>query len=152
MVSRPAAAATLLAVSASEDPPTTAADVAVSGGEPSESAIDPAAVDVDPAQLAAWRGREPDLQVVDVRETCERDAGHIEGSRHIELTQLPARAQELARERPVVFYCRVGSRSEMAAQAFRAAGFRAHSMRGGLVRWAQEQRPLMPEGGHVADH
>ncbi|MEA2209123.1 MAG: hypothetical protein QOF54_1600, partial [Solirubrobacteraceae bacterium] len=23
---------------------------------------------------------------------------------------------------------------------------------GGLVRWAQEERPLEPEGGYVADH
>jgi len=58
----------------------------------------------------------------------------------------------LERERPVVFYCRVGARSQMAAQAFRAAGFDAYSMRGGLLRWAQEQRPLSPEGGEVADH
>ncbi len=40
----------------------------------------------------------------------------------------------------------------MAAQAFRASGFQAHSMSGGLVRWAQEGHPLSPEGGHVADH
>ena len=52
----------------------------------------------------------------------------------------------------MVFYCRVGARSEMAAQAFRAAGFEAYSMRGGLVRWAQEDRPLAPQDGHVADH
>jgi rhodanese-related sulfurtransferase len=129
-----------------------AADVAVSGGEPGEIAVEPGEIDVDPAQVAAWREREPDLQLVDVRESYERDAGHIEGSTHIELTELPARAQELARERPVVFYCRVGTRSAMAAQALRAAGIRAHSMRGGLVRWAQERRPLAPEDGHVADH
>ena len=52
----------------------------------------------------------------------------------------------------MVFYCRVGSRSEMAAQAFRAAGFEAYSMSGGLVRWAREGRPLSPQGGYVADH
>ena len=56
------------------------------------------------------------------------------------------------RERPVVFYCRVGARSEMAAQAFRGAGFEAYSMRGGLQRWAQEGHPLSPEGGEGADH
>jgi hypothetical protein len=40
----------------------------------------------------------------------------------------------------------------MAAQAFRAAGYQALSMSGGLVRWASEDRPLSPEGGTVADH
>ncbi len=52
----------------------------------------------------------------------------------------------------MVFYCRVGSRSLMAAQAFRASGFEAYSMAGGLLRWAQEGRELAPDGGRVADH
>jgi rhodanese-related sulfurtransferase len=56
------------------------------------------------------------------------------------------------RDRPVVFYCRVGARSGMAMQAFRASGYDAYSLTGGLVRWAAEQRPLSPEGGRVADH
>jgi hydroxyacylglutathione hydrolase/adenylyltransferase/sulfurtransferase len=90
--------------------------------------------------------------VIDVREAYEREAGHIADTRHIELVALTAAAATVEHERPVVFYCRVGARSEMAAQAFRAAGFQAYSMRGGLQRWADEGRPLSPEGGHVADH
>jgi rhodanese-related sulfurtransferase len=109
-------------------------------------------VAVDPARLAEWLARDPDLQLIDVRESYEREAGHIDGSRHIALVELSARAATIDRDRPVVFYCRVGSRSDMAAQAFRASGFQAHSMRGGLVRWTQEGRPLAPEGGYVADH
>ncbi len=107
---------------------------------------------VEPATVAAWLAEDPDLQVVNVREPYEREAGHISGSVHIALGQLPARVADLDGERPVVFYCRVGSRSEMAAQAFRASGRVAHSMEGGLLRWAQEGRPLAPEGGHVAEH
>jgi rhodanese-related sulfurtransferase len=108
--------------------------------------------DIDPEQLAEWMERDADLQVVDVRERYEREAGHIEGSRHIPLVELSARAAEIERDRPVVFYCRVGARSDMAAQALRAAGAQALSMRGGLLRWASENRPLYPEGGVVADH
>lgn len=120
---------------------------------PSESAAEePSELEIDPAELVAWRERRPELQIVDVREGYEREAGHIEDSDHIELTELPGRAGELRQEVPIVFYCRVGSRSGMAAQAFRASGFHAHSMRGGLVRWASEQRPLIPADGHVADH
>jgi rhodanese-related sulfurtransferase len=77
---------------------------------------------------------------------------HIAGSVHIELTQLPAQAEAVDRGRPVVFYCRVGARSLMAAQAFRASGFNAYSMDGGLLRWAHEGGPLSPEGGRVAEH
>jgi hydroxyacylglutathione hydrolase/adenylyltransferase/sulfurtransferase len=40
----------------------------------------------------------------------------------------------------------------MAAKAFRASGFEAYTMSGGLVRWVQEGRALVPADGHVADH
>ena len=43
-----------------------------------------------------------------MREPYEREAGHIAGTRHIELVQLTAQAASVERERPVVFYCRVG--------------------------------------------
>jgi rhodanese-related sulfurtransferase len=114
--------------------------------------VDSTQTDIDPEQLVEWLANDPAPQVIDVRENYEREAGHIAGSRHIPLVELSARAQEIERGRPVVFYCRVGSRSEMAAQAFRASGAQALSMRGGLVRWVGENRPLSPEDGYVADH
>jgi rhodanese-related sulfurtransferase len=113
---------------------------------------DPSEIDVDPEQVAAWLSEDRHVQVIDVRESYEREAGHIKDTRHIELIELSSQASTIEREHPVVFYCRVGSRSDMAAQAFRTAGFQAYSMRGGLQRWAQEGRPLSPQGGHVADH
>jgi len=114
--------------------------------------VDSSQIDLDPEQLQGWLADEPALQVIDVRESYERDAGHIAGTRHIELVALTAQAATVERERPVVFYCRVGARSDMAAQAFRASGYEAYSMRGGLQRWAQEGRPLTPEDGYVAEH
>jgi rhodanese-related sulfurtransferase len=109
-------------------------------------------MDVDPERVAVWREEDASLQLIDVREPYEHEAGHIEGTRLIGLVELSDQAASVDRERPVVFYCRVGGRSSMAAQAFRAAGFEAYSMTGGLARWASEGRPLSPEGGTVADH
>jgi len=109
-------------------------------------------IEVDPGRVAEWLAEESPPQVIDVREAYEREAGHIDGTSHIELLVLSAAADSLERGRPVIFYCRVGARSQMAAQAFRASGFEAYSMRGGLVRWAHEGRPLSPDRGHVADH
>jgi rhodanese-related sulfurtransferase len=91
-------------------------------------------------------------EVIDVREPHERDAGHVAGTRHIELEQLASEAPSIERERPVIFLCRVGSRSLMAAQAFRRAGYEAYSMAGGVLQWAGEGRPLTPKDGYVADH
>ncbi len=93
-----------------------------------------------------------DVQLVDVREPYEYEAGRIEGALPLELERLASKAETLDRNRPVIFYCRLGARSGMAAHAFRRAGFEAHSMVGGLERWHGEGRPIVPEGGHVADH
>jgi rhodanese-related sulfurtransferase len=90
-----------------------------------------------------------DAELIDVREEYEREAGHIPGSRHVELSSLADRADELPAERPLVFQCRVGSRSAMAAFAFRRAGFDAHNLDGGIVGWAARGLPLE---GDIADH
>ncbi len=90
--------------------------------------------------------------VVDVREGYEREAGHIPGTRHVELERLASEASTIDRERPVIFYCRLGARSMMAAQAFRRAGFEAYSMAGGIQQWADDGRTLEPPDGRVADH
>ena len=93
-----------------------------------------------------------ETQVIDVREGYEREAGHIAGTRHIELERLASEAETIDRERPVVFYCRLGARSAMAARAFRAAGWEAFTMQGGLTLWDEGGLPLAPEGGRVAEH
>ena len=93
-----------------------------------------------------------EAQLVDVREPYEWEAGRIAGAVHIELERLAGRADELARDRPVIFQCRVGRRSALATEAFRAAGFDAYNMTGGIKAWAEAGFPLEPEGGKVADH
>jgi len=95
---------------------------------------------------------EGSAMVIDVREGYERTAGHVPGTRHVELERLASQAPTIDRDRRVIFQCRVGSRSLMAAQAFRQAGYDAWSMAGGVTRWDEEGRPLEPPGGQVADH
>src|ERR1017187_8109287 len=85
-------------------------------------------IELDPERVAAWLAEDPSVQMIDVRESYEREAGHIASTRHIALVELSGAATTVERGRPVVFYCRVGSRSTMAAQAFRASGFEAYSM------------------------
>ncbi len=115
------------------------------------SIFDDDSIDVTPEQTQQAL-RDGSAQVVDVRETYEHDAGRIDGARHVELERLASEAESIDRDTPVIFHCRLGSRSAMAAQAFRRAGYEAYSMAGGLQRWADEDRPLVPEGGYVAEH
>jgi rhodanese-related sulfurtransferase len=93
---------------------------------------------------------ESDVQLVDVREPYEHEAGRIAGDVHIELERLPADAGSLDRERTVVFYCRTGSRSALATGAFAASGYDAHNLAGGLKDWVKEGLPIEPADGRVA--
>ena len=107
--------------------------------------------DINPAR-AAELVRDGQAQLVDVRTPAEVEAGRIAGSLHIELEQLPAQAGELDPQRPVVFYCRSGQRSAMASGAFRAAGFDAYNLDGGLLAWVDGGLPIEPEDGSVGYH
>jgi adenylyltransferase/sulfurtransferase len=91
-----------------------------------------------------------EIQLIDVRQPEEHEAGRIAGGRLIELARLAAEAESIDRDRPIVFYCRSGSRSAMATDAFRGAGFDAHNMAGGLLDWAAAGLPLEPAGAYVA--
>jgi rhodanese-related sulfurtransferase len=93
-----------------------------------------------------------DIQLIDVRQQHEHEAGRIAGGRLIELGQLSGEADSIDPSRPVVFYCRSGGRSAMATQAFVQAGFDAHNMTGGLLEWEASGLPLEPSEGHVAEH
>ena len=98
------------------------------------------------------RLREDGWTVIDVREPYEREAGYVDGTRHIELERLASQAETIERDQPVIFLCRLGSRSGMASQAFRASGYDAYNLRGGITAWVEAGLPIEPEGGHVADH
>ena len=106
-----------------------------------------------PFELAPKRTAEllaaGDVELIDIREPYEREAGHIPGSRHVEMGRLAESAGALPSERPLVFQCRVGARSAQAAFAFRRAGFDAHSLDGGIVAWAESGLPV---DGEIADH
>src|SRR4051812_47873729 len=105
-----------------------------------------------PPETVAKLLAEGAVQLVDVREPYEREAGHVGGSRHVPLAELTAAAPTLDPAVPIVFVCRVGSRSAMAAWSFARAGYDAHNLDGGMVAWAESGLPMEPEDGFVADH
>jgi rhodanese-related sulfurtransferase len=114
------------------------------------NASDTTEIEVSPqraAELAAGGAT-----FIDVREPYEREAGFIPDTRHIELATLTASADEIDRAVPVVFYCRLGVRSAMAASAFRTAGYEAYTMAGGIQGWVDSGHAIEPDDGYVAPH
>jgi rhodanese-related sulfurtransferase len=103
--------------------------------------------DVEPTRAEELIGE--GAEVIDVRRPYEYAAGRIEGARNVEMNDLTGAADSIPRDRPVLFYCRGGNRSQMAAQAFREAGYDAYHVAGGIAAWAEAGKPLDPADGEI---
>lgn len=77
------------------------------------------------------------VQLLDVRESFERDICHI-GGVHIPLSSfsLELAKQLLPQDKTIVVYCKSGMRSANACQQLRGAGFeQVSNLRGGITSW-----------------
>jgi rhodanese-related sulfurtransferase len=104
-----------------------------------------------PPDEVARRVEAGEAELIDTRRDYEWEAGHIAGARRIEMNELQAQANTLQKDQTVIFYCRSGNRSGMAAAAFREAGYDAYNMAGGIIAWTEAGQPLDPADGEVAE-
>jgi hydroxyacylglutathione hydrolase len=86
---------------------------------------------------------ERDLLVLDVREPVEWEEGHIAGARHIPMREVPDRAGELPRDRPIALVCRGGPRSSLVGSLLLARGFtNLTNVWGGMTGWVEAGLPV----------
>lgn len=86
-----------------------------------------------------------DTVVIDVRETKEFSESHIKGATHVPMTEIKTRLAELEKykDRPVLTYCRSGSRSNYACRVLKKAGFvQVNNLSGGVIGWQGANLPL----------
>lgn len=75
------------------------------------------------------------LNLIDVREVDEVEAGHIPGIIHIPLGLLEFRLLELNKRESYIMVCRSGGRSARATQLLESNGFNVTNMIGGMLAW-----------------
>jgi rhodanese-related sulfurtransferase len=75
------------------------------------------------------------LELVDVREDEEVAAGMIPGAKHIKMMDIPARLNELDREKEYIFICRSGARSSNVCHYLQDQGYKVSNMVGGMLEW-----------------
>jgi rhodanese-related sulfurtransferase len=115
-----------------------------------------------PWDVDAMRKATPDLLIVDIRESDEYAAGHIQGSLLVPRgileascdwgysDTLPALAQ--ARAQPVVLVCRSGNRTALAALTLQQMGFeQVFSMKTGVRGWNDYELPLVNMQNELVD-
>ncbi|MBD2871201.1 rhodanese-like domain-containing protein [Paenibacillus arenilitoris] len=77
------------------------------------------------------------VNLVDVRETDEWEAGHIKEARSIPLSELLERLGELRQgDREIVLICRSGGRSGRACDYLHAQGYNVVNVTGGMLAWS----------------
>ena len=84
------------------------------------------------------------VELVDVRELNEWNTGHLPGARLVPLDTLKINpAASLAREKPVLFVCAKGGRSQAAAGIAEQLGIaQVYSLDGGTTAWASAGLPI----------
>jgi rhodanese-related sulfurtransferase len=83
--------------------------------------------------------------VLDIREGDEFAQGHLPRARHIPLSQLSKRVEEIGKfkDKPVIVTCKTGARAGAATRTLRQAGFsQVYQLRGGLAAWEQASLPV----------
>lgn len=100
------------------------------------------AIDVDQAANAP-----ADTILVDVREHREWVAGHAPSARHLPMSEISNRVDELPRDRRIVCICRSGNRSGQVTAWLISQGFNAVNMTGGMQQWVSLGHPLVDHTG-----
>jgi len=89
--------------------------------------------------------REP-FELIDVREAFEYEIARIDGAKLIPLGEVAERADELARERPIVVHCHSGQRSAQAVRLLQQRGFATvFNLEGGIDAWSDQIDPNVPK-------
>lgn len=83
--------------------------------------------------------------LLDVREHAELSLAAIPGALHVPMREVPARLDEIARDKPVVVLCHSGRRSYVVADFLLSQGFAAvFNLRGGIDAWSMELDSQVP--------
>jgi rhodanese-related sulfurtransferase len=94
---------------------------------------------IEPQELAAWRAREPELRLVDVRSREEFEAVHIPGSQLLSQDVMRAVLSDGSNTRPLILVDHQGKTALDAAAYFLGHGLQnVRCLRGGIDAWAQE--------------
>ncbi len=94
-----------------------------------------------------------DLTLLDVRQPSEWDQGHVPGARYMFLPEIPGKAKELDRSRPVAAFCGSGYRASIAASLLKREGFKVSNVPGSFGAWlaAGHDVDVPPRPGKASD-
>ncbi|WP_316571020.1 rhodanese-like domain-containing protein [Neobacillus sp. YIM B06451] len=75
------------------------------------------------------------LELIDVREDEEVVYGMVPGAKHIKMGEIPARLEELDKNKEYIVICRSGGRSMNVCHYLQQQGYKVINMEGGMLEW-----------------
>ncbi|AXC10980.1 Sulfur carrier protein adenylyltransferase ThiF [Acidisarcina polymorpha] len=112
---------------------------------PMESAMNNGIPQISVTDFKKKQDAGEDIFLLDVREPHEYQIANI-GGHLIPLGDLPARVNELDSSREIVVHCKMGGRSQQAAEFLQQAGFRKiQNLAGGIQAWSEQVDPTIPK-------
>jgi rhodanese-related sulfurtransferase len=96
--------------------------------------------EISPQELKAKLDNGDNVMVVDMRQAWEYQHGHIPGATHMFINEIPARINELPKDKDIVFQCWHGNTSLQASAFLIQNGWpaeRVASLSGGIAGWVQ---------------
>jgi len=122
-------------------------EVLVQEGEVKEEEADVPVqiISISPEEVFGIMENGEDYLIVDVRTVGEYNEGHLEGALLIPVDELEGRLNELPMDKPVIVYCRSGSRSRRAAETLVNNGYTMVYDMGGINNWIAEGYPIIVE-------
>ncbi|AMV72986.1 rhodanese-like domain-containing protein [Desulfuromonas carbonis] len=88
--------------------------------------------------------RQPDTFLLDVRTPGEYLQLRLAGATLIPIDQFQARSREVPKDRPVLVYCAVGSRSSQVANYLASQGYpEVYNLTGGIWGWQLRGYPVI---------
>ena len=92
-------------------------------------------------------GQSDELFLLDVRTLGEYQQVRLEGAQLIPIDQLIKRLDEVPKDRPILVYCAVGSRSAQVVNYLARKGYpELYNLYGGIYSWAQKGYPILQGG------
>lgn len=100
--------------------------------------------EVTPAQAETLMRERANVFLLDVRTLGEYSQVRIAAAQLIPIDQVVARVREIPRDRPVLVYCAVGSRSSQVAGYLAQLGYaEVYNMSGGIMGWQVRGYPVL---------
>ncbi|HWO94342.1 MAG TPA: rhodanese-like domain-containing protein [Dehalococcoidia bacterium] len=88
--------------------------------------------------------RGDNVALIDVREPHEYEEGHLPGAKLLPVNSVLQRADELPKDKDLVFVCAKGQRSALAAEMAAALGHttQLYNIEGGTDAWREAGKPI----------